>query len=376
MDAILDLAPRGQHDHRQRRPSPAAALEDLEAALAGEHQVEHDRVEAPAQREPLALDAVEGGLDVEALGLQAAAQEVDDPGLVLDHQDACRIGLMAAVAAGACPRLGAGAPRSFPCSHRRIGVARGTSLLPETFHETSHPAVTGLLKRAFAHCLHGRDASPERSPPFRRHRGPASRTLAGRRNQRQRAPHGCHRRGADRAAGRDRRHDHQPAATPVGAPVHRDAADRAGVAEAGEHRLPLHPLLHADAAYRRKGPPPGALRALAPLLVLSTVVVFASGVALLFVGPVVAIDAPARAQGELHRVAGGDRRCTCSRTCRRFRQRCGPTTPAGTSSGPHSPDARAATSRSRPRSPLGVALAVLTIPEFGPWMHTHLGHDH
>jgi hypothetical protein len=37
--------------------------------------------------------------------------------------------------------------------------------------------------------------------------------------------------------------------------------------------------------YRRKGPPAAALRALAPLVVLSTVVVFATGVALLFAGP-------------------------------------------------------------------------------------------
>ncbi len=38
-------------------------------------------------------------------------------------------------------------------------------------------------------------------------------------------------------------------------------------------------------AYRRKGPPELALRLLAPLVVISTVVVMGSGVALLFVGP-------------------------------------------------------------------------------------------
>jgi hypothetical protein len=38
-------------------------------------------------------------------------------------------------------------------------------------------------------------------------------------------------------------------------------------------------------AYRRKGPPPTVLRMLAPMMVLSTAVVFASGVALLFIGP-------------------------------------------------------------------------------------------
>jgi hypothetical protein len=41
----------------------------------------------------------------------------------------------------------------------------------------------------------------------------------------------------------------------------------------------------ADPRYRRKGPPELALRVIAPLVVLSTVVVFASGVALLFAGP-------------------------------------------------------------------------------------------
>jgi hypothetical protein len=41
----------------------------------------------------------------------------------------------------------------------------------------------------------------------------------------------------------------------------------------------------ANPRYRRKGPPPLALRVLAPLVVASTLVVFASGVALLFIGP-------------------------------------------------------------------------------------------
>jgi hypothetical protein len=41
----------------------------------------------------------------------------------------------------------------------------------------------------------------------------------------------------------------------------------------------------ADPRYRRKGPPPPALRLLAPIVVVSTVAVFASGVALLLLGP-------------------------------------------------------------------------------------------
>lgn len=41
----------------------------------------------------------------------------------------------------------------------------------------------------------------------------------------------------------------------------------------------------ANPRYRRKGPPPLPLRLIAPIVVLTTVVVFASGVALLFIGP-------------------------------------------------------------------------------------------
>ncbi|HWC87715.1 MAG TPA: hypothetical protein VG388_14345 [Solirubrobacteraceae bacterium] len=40
-----------------------------------------------------------------------------------------------------------------------------------------------------------------------------------------------------------------------------------------------------NAAYRRKGPPEIALRLIAPIVVVTTVVVFVSGVVLLFVGP-------------------------------------------------------------------------------------------
>jgi hypothetical protein len=41
----------------------------------------------------------------------------------------------------------------------------------------------------------------------------------------------------------------------------------------------------ADPAYRRKGPPAAPLRLIAPMVILSTVVVLGSGVALLFLGP-------------------------------------------------------------------------------------------
>lgn len=41
----------------------------------------------------------------------------------------------------------------------------------------------------------------------------------------------------------------------------------------------------ADPTYRRKGPPPAMLRFIAPMVILSTLVVLGTGVALLFLGP-------------------------------------------------------------------------------------------
>jgi hypothetical protein len=54
----------------------------------------------------------------------------------------------------------------------------------------------------------------------------------------------------------------------------------------------------SDPAYRRKGPPPIALRMLAPAVVITTLLVFGTGVALLFVGP-----ASRGILGSLHKVS-------------------------------------------------------------------------
>ncbi len=130
-----------------------------------------------------------------------------------------------------------------------------------------------------------------------------------------------------------------------------------------------------DLAYRLKGPPPAALRVLAPLVVLSTVVVFASGVALLFAGPAsrsallpvhkisffvwVAVTA-------LHVLAHLGSLPAALRGDYTRRDVLGPSLPGR--SGRHLALAGALV--------LGVTIAVLTIPEFGPWLHAHLGHHH
>jgi hypothetical protein len=127
--------------------------------------------------------------------------------------------------------------------------------------------------------------------------------------------------------------------------------------------------------YRRKGPPPMVLRMIAPMVVVSTVIVFASGVALLFVGPssrdtllpihkvsfiVWSAFFVLHVLGhllELPRALRGD----------------------------YSPAARLTgdvTGRSGRVLSLagvlvgGVVLAILLIPQFGPWLHASSFHHH
>ena len=125
-----------------------------------------------------------------------------------------------------------------------------------------------------------------------------------------------------------------------------------------------------DPAYRRKGAPATPMRLLAPLVVISTVVVFGSGVALLFAGPssrstlfpihkfsffawlaftglhvlghLLDLPAPLRAD-----YGAG----------------------AGLSGREPGRDGRVLSLASVLVA--GVVLAVLVIPEFGPWLHAH-----
>jgi hypothetical protein len=147
--------------------------------------------------------------------------------------------------------------------------------------------------------------------------------------------------------------------------------------------------------YRRKGPPPPYLRLLAPLVVLSTVVVFASGVALLLLGPSsrstlllvhkvsffvwLAVTA-VHVLGHLPEVAqmlnGGRelRVAVLSEVADGIAQRPGGR-PERSGAGWQAHDlcaGRAGRALALTGALVaGLVLALLLIPEFGPWLHYH-----
>ena len=55
---------------------------------ARHHQVEDDQVVRVGEREPQALLAIARRIDRHALGLEPTVDEIEDPLLVVDHQDA------------------------------------------------------------------------------------------------------------------------------------------------------------------------------------------------------------------------------------------------------------------------------------------------
>ncbi len=126
--------------------------------------------------------------------------------------------------------------------------------------------------------------------------------------------------------------------------------------------------------YRRKGPPPTLLRSIAPIVIISTVVVFASGVALLFIGP-----SSRDALLPIHKVSfviwGG---FTALHVLAHLQKLPRALRADYTRAGELTSDV---TGRAGRRLSLagalvaGLVIAILVIPEFGPWLHaTELFH--
>jgi hypothetical protein len=133
----------------------------------------------------------------------------------------------------------------------------------------------------------------------------------------------------------------------------------------------------ASPAYRRKGPPPPALRAIAPIVVASTVTVLGSGVALLLVGP--------RSRGALLPIHKLSFFVWIPFTALHVLAHL-PRVPSalradyGQVAAPHG-ELRGRLGRVLSLAGAlvaGTVLAILLIPEFGPWLHAaglHHRHD-
>jgi hypothetical protein len=128
-----------------------------------------------------------------------------------------------------------------------------------------------------------------------------------------------------------------------------------------------------DPGYRRKGPPATPLRLIAPIVVISTLVVFASGVALLFVGP--------RSRGALlpvHKVSFFVWVAFMTLHVLAHLPAMGPALRADY--GRPSEWSSDVTGRSGRVLSLagmltaGAVLAILLIPQFGPWLHANFHH--
>lgn len=131
-----------------------------------------------------------------------------------------------------------------------------------------------------------------------------------------------------------------------------------------------------NASYRRVGPPPALLRVIAPMVVLSTVVVLASGVALLFAGP--------QSRDTLLPIHKVSFIVWAAFTAIHLLGHL-PTVPKalradyGTSAQwTHDVSGRAGRVMSLAGALVaGAVLAILVIPEFGPWLHASgLFHHH
>jgi hypothetical protein len=148
----------------------------------------------------------------------------------------------------------------------------------------------------------------------------------------------------------------------------------------------------ANPAYRRKGPPPTPLRLIAPIVIISTIVVLLSGVLLLLIGPssrgallpihkisfiVWAAFTTLHVLGHLPEVATamGRGEETASIAEARAALSAGGDRPPGWDD-PHAGRAGRTLSLASALAG-GTVLAIVLIPQFGPWLHaSRLFHHH
>ncbi len=117
-DPMLELSARRENDHGQPLLGDMQLRQHREAAAAGQHHVEYDEVDGLAQRLLDPGHPVGRRVHVEPVRAQATLEEVDDPRLILDHQDQAARGRAHRAIIGP---WGASARGAEEVSHRHIG---------------------------------------------------------------------------------------------------------------------------------------------------------------------------------------------------------------------------------------------------------------
>ena len=117
-DPVDVLALRRQHDDRDVFAGAAQPPADREPVLAGQHQVEHDEARRVALQPLVELARVGNRAHLEALAREVAVEEVAQPDVVVDDQDAGSVALR--LRTHRRPRGGRGIARA----HSGIGTHR------------------------------------------------------------------------------------------------------------------------------------------------------------------------------------------------------------------------------------------------------------
>jgi hypothetical protein len=120
-------------DDRQRSPLGARLVQQVEAGLAGQHDVEQDQVGAGVPQRLPHLAAIADASGAEAVVAQQSGDEVPHRGIVLDDQDV-RLQIQAASAR----RLGAPAARPGRVHHGPHSCA-APAVMPGASHPQSLP---------------------------------------------------------------------------------------------------------------------------------------------------------------------------------------------------------------------------------------------
>ena len=87
LDAILELAARSQHNHRQAGTALHQLIQYLQPGAARKQEIENDERHALSQGALETAIPVKGAAHLEPTSLEAAFNEIADSGLVLDHHD-------------------------------------------------------------------------------------------------------------------------------------------------------------------------------------------------------------------------------------------------------------------------------------------------